>query len=294
MVSFFEEIDRVFNEEQLTDLDMPIWTDYFPEQNGYGEGFFVQVDIDIPEELHDKLQYLPPAPCHTSVSTSSLPPHMQEMYRQRYGEGAQGSTSEKLIASLLNKKDVVLHYSTAEMYARIGAKLKIKKVLRFTQGRILENWIKKATMGRKAAALVGDELLVALYKLIINSVYGEKKTFTFTFTFTFHFHSPLSGKMIETVEAHQKTKLIYCIEDQLDALASPFLKKLAILDDTTLMATFTKENIELNRPVAIGVSILELSKRLMYRFVILHQFKYSIQSFFQLLVRCDLSLLRWT
>ena len=100
--------------------------------------------------------------------------------------------------------------------------------------------------------------------------------------------------MIETVEAHQKTKLIYCIEDQLDALASPFLKKLAILDDTTLMATFTKENIELNRPVAIGVSILELSKRLMYRFVILHQFKYSIQSFFQLLVRCDLSLLRWT
>ena len=164
---------------------MPIWTDYFPEQNGYGEGFFVQVDIDIPEELHDKLQYLPPAPCHTSVSTSSLPPHMQEMYRQRYGEGAQGSTSEKLIASLLNKKDVVLHYSTAEMYARIGAKLKIKKVLRFTQGRILENWIKKATMGRKAAALVGDELLVALYKLIINSVYGEKKNFHFHFYFYF-------------------------------------------------------------------------------------------------------------
>lgn len=78
--------------------------------------------------------------------------------------------------------------------------------------------------------------------------------------------------MIETVEAHQRTKLIYCIEDQLDALASPFLKKLAILDDTTLMATFTKENIELNRPVAIGVSILELSKRFMYRFLIVDLF----------------------
>ena len=134
----------------------------------------MEVDIDIPQELHDKLQYLPPAPCHTSVATSSLPPHMQEMYRQRYGEDARGTTSEKLIASLLNKTDVVLHYTTAEMYARLGARLKVKKVLRFTQGKILENWIKKATMGRKAAALAGDDLLVSLYKLIINSVFGEK------------------------------------------------------------------------------------------------------------------------
>ena len=174
LVSFFGEIERVFNEEELTDIDMPVWTEYFPEQDGYGEGFFVEVDIDIPQELHDKLQYLPPAPCHTSVATSSLPPHMQEMYRQRYGEDARGTTSEKLIASLLNKTDVVLHYTTAEMYARLGARLKVKKVLRFTQGKILENWIKKATMGRKAAALAGDDLLVALYKLIINSVFGEK------------------------------------------------------------------------------------------------------------------------
>ena len=155
-------------------MDMPVWTDFFPEQDGYGEGFFVQVDIEIPEDLHDHLQYLPPAPCHTSVPTSSLPPHMQEMYRQRYGEGAKDSTPEKLIASLMDKKDVVLHYTTAEMYARLGVKLKVKKVLRFIQGRVLENWIKKATLGRKAAALAGDDLLVAVYKLIINSVFGKK------------------------------------------------------------------------------------------------------------------------
>ena len=82
-----------------------------------------------------------------------------------------------------------------------------------------------------------------------------------------YYYHVFAGKMIESLEAHQKTKLIYCVEDQLDALASPFLKKLAILDDTTLMATYTKENIELNRPVAIGVSILELSKRFMYSFL---------------------------
>ena len=172
LTAFFDEVDRVFNTEGLTADDMPIWTDFFPEQGGYGEGFFLEADIEIPRALHDYLQYLPPAPCHTSVPMSSLPPHMQEMYRQRYGDNAT-HTSEKLIASLMDKSDVVLHYSTAVMYARIGATLKIKKVLRFTEGKILEGWIRKATNGRKAAALAGDQLLVAMYKLIINSVFGK-------------------------------------------------------------------------------------------------------------------------
>ena len=63
--------------------------------------------------------------------------------------------------------------------------------------------------------------------------------------------------MIESVESHQETKIITSREAQLDALASPFLKRLAILDDDTLLATFTKREIGLDWPVAIGVAILE-------------------------------------
>jgi len=73
--------------------------------------------------------------------------------------------------------------------------------------------------------------------------------------------------MIESVESHTETKIITTREGQLDALGSPFLKRVAILDDDTLLATFIKKEIDLDRPVAIGVTILERSKALMYSFL---------------------------
>ena len=73
--------------------------------------------------------------------------------------------------------------------------------------------------------------------------------------------------MIESVESHTETRIITTREGQLDALGSPFLKRVAILDDDTLLATFIKKEIDLDRPVAIGVTILERSKALMYSFL---------------------------
>ena len=52
--------------------------------------------------------------------------------------------------------------------------------------------------------------------------------------------------MIESVESHTETKIITTREGQLDALGSPFLKRVAILDDDTLLATFIKKEIDLD------------------------------------------------
>ena len=152
---------------------MPRFEEYFPQKEEGGEGFFIECDINIPPERHDYLQFLPPAPTHTGVYFSALPPHMQEMYRQRYGEAGGDKMTEKLIASLSDKENVVLHHTTAAMYAKIGAKITPKRAVRFIQSNILRPWIEKATLGRKRAADNGDELLVAVYKLIINSVFGK-------------------------------------------------------------------------------------------------------------------------
>ena len=81
--------------------------------------------------------------------------------------------SEKLIASLADKENIILHHTTASIYARIGAKITPKRAVRFVQSNILCPWIEKATLGRKQASDNGDELLVAVYKLIINSVFGD-------------------------------------------------------------------------------------------------------------------------
>ena len=170
---YFEDFETVHNNSELSYMDMPRFEEYFPQKEEGGEGFFIECDINIPPERHDYLQFLPPAPTHTGVYFSALPPHMQEMYRQRYGEAGGDKMTEKLIASLSDKENVVLHHTTAAMYAKIGAKITPKRAVRFVQSNILRPWIEKATSGRKRAADNGDELLVAVYKLIINSVFGK-------------------------------------------------------------------------------------------------------------------------
>ena len=237
--SFFEEIENTHQKSalgQVDDTHMPQWGDFFPRaEDEVGRGFFVEVDIHIPPERHDYLSGLPPAPNHTRISTSSLPDHMQYLFKERYGENYEGGKCDKLIASLLDKQDHILHHSTARMYARIGAQVVIKRALGFDQRNVMKPWVEKATQGRKLAALRGDTLLVCLYKLIVNAVFG---------------------KTIESIENHTDTLIIKTIEDQLNVLASPFLKSVDILDDDTFIATLIKHNMHLDRPLPIGVTIL--------------------------------------
>ena len=242
LVEFFQTEAKLMRDPNFNKDDAPGWEEYFDES----EGFFMECDIEIPLEFHDRLKHLPPAPTHTTVETKDLPDHIQELYKERYGKASSSMKSEKLIASLTDKENQVLHHSTACTYARIGAIIKVKRVLQFVQKPILKQWVDKATEGRKQASLAGDDLLVALYKLIINSVFG---------------------KFIENVENRSETKIVHFVEDQLNALANPFLKNVTILDDDHLLVTSYKKVTKLDRSIAIGATILERSKAQMYGFL---------------------------
>ena len=169
---------------------MPCWESFFPrDEDGGGQGFFIEADIHIPPSRHDYLEGLPPAPSHTRIATKDLPSHMQFLVRERYGENYEGGKTDKLIASLSDKKDIVMHHSTARIYARIGARVTVKRVLSFRQKNIMNQWVQKATEGRRLAALRGDDLLVNLYKLIVNAVFGKTiglfSLIVFVFVFVF-------------------------------------------------------------------------------------------------------------
>ena len=176
--SFFARVEAVHRGSKLglKDTDMPSWESLFPkDEEGVSKGFFIEADIHFPPERHDYLQGLPPAPAHTKIGVEDLPPHIQHLVRERFGEKYSGGKSEKLVASLLDKEGVVMHHSTIELYARLGARITVKKVLGFLESNVMNDWVEKATAGRTKAALQGDILLVALYKLIINAVVSIKK-----------------------------------------------------------------------------------------------------------------------
>jgi hypothetical protein len=123
--------------------------------------------------------------------------------------------------------------------------MKVCKVLSFQQAPILRSWVNKATEGRRKASQAGDTLLVNLYKLMVNSVYG---------------------KFIENIEGHFKTKLVQNTEDVLNDLGSPLLKTFSIIDENNILCSFYKEKQLVDRPTALGVTILETSKAIMYSY----------------------------
>ena len=94
-------------------------------------GFFIEVDLHYPAHLHDKLNDFPPA--RSKMQPSQLSPFQREMIAQNLRtshpnwneerineEIAKEKTSEKLIASLEEKKNYVCHYRLLQKYVELG------------------------------------------------------------------------------------------------------------------------------------------------------------------------------
>ena len=99
-------------------------------------GFFLEVDLRCPAHLHDKLDDFPPAP--TNTRPSKLSPFQKDMLRQNLRrlhpnwteerldeEISKENTSEKLIASLEDKKNYVCHYRLLQKYLELGMEVNL-------------------------------------------------------------------------------------------------------------------------------------------------------------------------
>ena len=202
--------------------------------------FTLEVDLEYPKELHDMHNDYPLAPEKVKVSNDILSGYCKkiaEKYKISIG------LVSKLIPTLRDKKEYMLHYRNLQLYSDLGLKIrKVHRVLKFDQSPWLKQYIDFNTEKRKHAK---NSFEKDFFKLMNNSVFG---------------------KTMENLRKKVDVRLV-TDEKKLDKLTSkPTFVTSKIFNENLMAVHKIKETLTLNRLAYVGMCILDLSKMLMYDF----------------------------
>lgn len=207
-------------------------------------GCFLTVKLKIPHELHDYFNDYPVAPINREGKLSKA---MLERKKIIEGRERNAKGPKKLILDLEDKDYYTLHYLNLKLYLQLGCVLeKVYKVLWFRQEALLKPYIDFNDAKRTAAI---NDFHKDFFKLMINIIFG---------------------KTCENVRNHRNIKLVNDPKRFAKIASNPLVQTMKIIqeqkeDYNGLVAVERKKKkIVYNKPVAIGVAILDISKTIMY------------------------------
>lgn len=200
-------------------------------------GFIFEVDLSVPDELHDYFNDYPLAPECTSFAPS---PAMEALRSNIGGSSAQ---VDKLIPNLAPKTKYVLHYRNLQLYLRLGMRLgAVHRVLSFKQEPYLKAYIDFNTSKRAAST---NDFEKDLFKLFNNAIFG---------------------KTCENVDKRIEVKLLTDPKKFVNYASRPYFKNYEIFSNDLVACEMRKTQVVYNRPMIVGMCILDISKVLMYDF----------------------------
>ena len=149
---------------------------------------------------------------------------------------------EKLIPNLNDKKNYV-HHKILKQYESLGLKItKIHKGIKFHEEPSLAKYISLNTDLRTKAK---NDFEKDFFKLMNNSVFG---------------------KTMENLRKRVDIHLVTSEKKAIKLFAKPNYDKRTIFSGNLIAAHMKKTNLQLNKPIYLGMSILDLSKTSMYDF----------------------------
>ena len=223
--------------EWVEEIDNININDYLEDSD---RGMVLEVDLDYPKELHNLHNGYPLAPESKEIDKSML-----SDYAKKIAEKFQLTIGgvRKLVNSLGPKKNYVLHVRNLKLYTDLGMKLtKVHRAVTFKQSPWLKNYIDFNTKKRSVARNMFEK---DFFKLMNNSIYG---------------------KTMENLRKRVDVKLVSTKDDLLKLTASPCFQSHRIMNENLIVVKRMKEVLTLNKPCYVGMSILDLSKTLMYDF----------------------------
>lgn len=201
-------------------------------------GYFLEVDLDYPEELHELHNSFPLAPETVNISEKDLSGYakqgLHDIYKKRLHK------SRKLTATFRRREKYLVHCQNLKLYLSLGMKLvRIHRGIKFTQENFLQAFIDMCTKNRMNAKTKTE---ADMWKLICNSLYG---------------------KFIESVHKRMDVRFNRTRESALKNSSSPLFKGCLIAGEDLSLSFLKKKEVYMTQCWAVGFTILEMSKWLM-------------------------------
>jgi hypothetical protein len=197
------------------------------------KGYTFEVDLEYPKHLHELHNQYPLCAESKSVKKSNLNLWQQEDYTE--------SKIKKLILSLEDKENYVIHYRYLKLALQLGLKLKkVHRVVEYEQAPIMKSYIELNTNLRKQAK---NDFEKDFFKLMNNSCFG---------------------KTMENVRNRINFVLINN-ENTLYNMRND-VKRFTIFNEDLVGVHQNKRSVRLCKPISIGQCILDDSKVVMYNF----------------------------
>ena len=148
-----------------------------------------------------------------------------------------------LVCNLNDKNNYVVHINVFKQAVDHGLKLgKVHRVIEFDQEAWLKEYIDVNTELRKKAT---NDFEKDFFKLMNNAVFG---------------------KTMENVRKHRDIKLVKTDKKRNKLVSEPNFHTMKLIDNNLAIIEMSKVKVKMNKPIYLGLSVLDISKITMYKF----------------------------
>ena len=230
-----EQVDAWQIEQETADFRQRL-----EEKSWFG---YAEVDIEIPEHLHQKFEEMCPFFHKKAVPANVVPEHMKKYLK---ATGRKPVESNKKLLGTLSAEKILLYEPLLQWYINHGAVIKrVYRTIDYKPKKIFEWFVKEVTEARRTGDVDKSKALLAdIFKLLGNSGYG---------------------KLIEALE--RQTNVIYTKDEKVvdRALRSAYFEDLDEIGQAYELES-RKPRITIRRPFQIGIAVYQLAKLRMLQF----------------------------
>ena len=150
---------------------------------------------------------------------------------------------KKLVCNLPNKKEYIVHIKSLKQ--ALNYRLKLKKIHRIIELN-QETWLKSdIDMNTDLRKVAKNDFKKDFFKLMNNAVFG---------------------KTIENIRKHRDIKLVTTNKRRNKLVSEPNYHTINYISEDLSITEMNKAKVKVNKPIYLGLSMLEISKLLIYEF----------------------------